>query len=213
MKDLLMEGKLQEALEAYERIMREHGDPLNVIAPQIERIKQVSFVVTCPTCAQRNRAQVGKMSRCGKCQRVFTKEELVAACMATPLFVSPGIVDHMIGAMRRAPARQAAPGTTALITCACGTKNRIALRGRSRCGKCKHVFTPTELAKAQVERPATFGLEQQDDAPPTHACKNEDECGWSGVEDDLDENERGKACCPDCGRGVRKLSKQEQEDY
>ena len=42
-----------------------------------------------------------------------------------------------------------------IITCSCGVKNRlpkIPLQ-RSRCGKCKHVFTIPELTRATIEPP------------------------------------------------------------
>lgn len=43
-----------------------------------------------------------------------------------------------------------------LVTCSCGTNNRIpstGVRQRIRCGQCKHVFTPSELVAARPEPP------------------------------------------------------------
>ena len=45
----------------------------------------------------------------------------------------------------------------AIVTCNCGTKNRLPtpVKQRIRCGKCKHIFTIMELVKAAPEpRPA-----------------------------------------------------------
>lgn len=97
--------------------------------------------------------------------------------------------------------------TTAILTCAsCKTKNRIMLGGpRARCGQCKHLFTPPELAKAVIEAPppTNFDLEPQDDAV-IYVCKDEENCGWEGEYDETDEDDRGKRICPDCGKRVRR---------
>jgi hypothetical protein len=49
-----------------------------------------TFIITCPTCAQKNRALVGKDSRCGRCKRQFTRDELVQACMSASIFANLG---------------------------------------------------------------------------------------------------------------------------
>lgn len=87
--------------------------------------------------------------------------------------------------------------TTALLACRCGATNRIALGVRSRCGKCKHLFTPQELTKAKIEAPA-YALEQEDDEPIVQ-CK----CGWEGTEDEVDMDDQDRARCPDCGKRVK----------
>jgi rubredoxin len=95
-----------------------------------------------------------------------------------------------------------------LIDCGCGTTNRIPglSAKRHRCGKCQHVFTPAELVKARQEpAPPTMGdllsSMMGGDMPrpsvnATHACKDEDDCGWEGTEEKR---------CPDCGKRVVKL--------
>jgi ribosomal protein S27AE len=89
-----------------------------------------------------------------------------------------------------------------LIDCRCGQTNRVpgASAKRMRCGKCGHVFTPQELTKARVEPapPPPAGLQFDTDA--THACNDDEDCGWEGTEDEL-ENKR----CPDCGKRVHEL--------
>jgi DNA-directed RNA polymerase subunit RPC12/RpoP len=93
-----------------------------------------------------------------------------------------------------------------LLTCVCGQTNRVPSlpKNRIRCGKCKREFTPRELARAKPEAPPPpFSLDNAlDDVDATHACKDEENCGWEGVEEDLDED--GK--CPDCGKRVKKIS-------
>ena len=64
------------------------------------------------------------------------------------------------------------------LKCSCGTTNRLPMLGattaRTRCGKCKHVFTPRELSKAVNEAPPArvpsisefpFELERELDTP------------------------------------------------
>jgi len=62
-----------------------------------------------------------------------------------------------------------------IIKCACGTVSRLPLMTGKKigCPKCKHIFTPGELVKAQPEQrtpPSAFGngideLEIEDDLP------------------------------------------------
>lgn len=42
-----------------------------------------------------------------------------------------------------------------LLDCTCGATNRIPSlpKTRMRCGKCAHVFTPSELCRARIEPP------------------------------------------------------------
>lgn len=91
--------------------------------------------------------------------------------------------------------------TTFLLTCPkCTAKNRFPGGKRVRCGKCKHEFTPAELVKARPDVPArTFALDMEDDGPPQYYCRDEDECGWEGTKDELED---GK--CPECGKRVKK---------
>lgn len=93
-----------------------------------------------------------------------------------------------------------------LITCQCGVTNRLPSlpKQRMHCGKCKHEFTPTELAKVRPE-PApsrgTFGGDL-DDAEEQYECKD---CGWEGPADDCEEDDNGKLRCPDCEKRVRRV--------
>ncbi len=77
-----------------------------------------------------------------------------------------------------------------LITCLCGATNRLPrdTNVRARCGKCKHVFVPGELAKA---RPEPFALRRQPDIDDEDEDEEEtcDECGRK-----LDED----GACPRC---------------
>jgi rubredoxin len=90
-----------------------------------------------------------------------------------------------------------------LLTCKCGAKNRIPIGVRARCGACKHEFTPSELAKATNEPPPPSPLlTMQDDIDvPTRACNDDENCGWEGGEEELDDDGR----CPECGKRVHKL--------
>lgn len=79
-----------------------------------------------------------------------------------------------------------------LVTCpACSSSNRVNPQKRSRCGKCKRDFTPTDLAKGRPEPPPArpsmpedFELEMEDDEPDR--C---DDCGRK-----LDD----EGLCPKC---------------
>ncbi len=68
----------------------------------------------------------------------------------------------------------------AIVVCPCGAKNRPPSlpKGRVRCGKCKHVFTPAELVTATPEAPKPYTLNREDD-----------------ISDDDDPDD----LCPDCG--------------
>jgi hypothetical protein len=98
---------------------------------------------------------------------------------------------------------------TALITCGlCGTRNRINLGPhKSRCGKCKHEFAPRELATAKVERPKVdFELEREEDGPPEKMlyCIDDEDCGWDGVESDIEDRDvNNRPLCPECGGRVK----------
>lgn len=63
------------------------------------------------------------------------------------------------------------------LTCACGAVCRIPSvpRTRVRCGKCKHEFTPRELAKARPEQPEDFNLVPEADADAWFEDENDDE--------------------------------------
>ena len=52
-----------------------------------------------------------------------------------------------------------------LLTCKCNAVVRIPSlpKGRIRCGKCQHTFTPLELCKATPEEPPKYELERQPD--------------------------------------------------
>ncbi len=87
-----------------------------------------------------------------------------------------------------------------ILTCRCGAVNRLPRgAGKVRCGKCKRVWTPAELAgaKPEAEPVRDFALEQEDDGVPVK-CK----CGWEGIIDDADpdEDKQGNEIfrCPDC---------------
>lgn len=53
----------------------------------------------------------------------------------------------------------------AILKCKCGAANRLpAPPARARCGKCHHVFSPSELAKATPEiRNPVIGMHRQMD--------------------------------------------------
>lgn len=103
-----------------------------------------------------------------------------------------------------------------LLKCGlCSTTNRIPsiLNRLVRCGKCHHVFTPAELIRASPE-PATsagsgFGLEPEDDT--YFRCKD-DSCGWEGPGEDCDENPNGKLTCPDCGKRVKEVKTEDDDE-
>jgi hypothetical protein len=66
----------------------------------------------------------------------------------------------------------------ALITCRCGITSRLPRtpKGKVRCARCKHVFTPTELCSAKPEAaPAPLHLEQEDDDWDEEGFDEEDE--------------------------------------
>ena len=55
-----------------------------------------------------------------------------------------------------------------LLTCTCGATNRIPSlpKQRLRCGKCRHIFAPSDLARAKSEPPperTVFDLEREFD--------------------------------------------------
>lgn len=89
-----------------------------------------------------------------------------------------------------------------LIDCPCGATNRLpGLSAKKfRCGKCQHVFLPMELTKARPEPAPPRPEAPLFDEEPTHACKDEDDCGWEGVAEELEEGR-----CPECGKKTRKL--------
>lgn len=98
-----------------------------------------------------------------------------------------------------------------IVTCSsCLSKNRLPTRrpagAKFRCGKCKRDFSIRDLSRGVEEAPKPYTLEQEDDQPaddgPTFYCKDEDNCGWEGPQNEL-EITGGKARCPDCGKGVR----------
>lgn len=95
--------------------------------------------------------------------------------------------------------------TMFLLACPrCAAKNRFASGTRVRCGKCKYEFTPRDLVHAKADVPAVVLHMQEDIVPgtgPWYACKDEDECGWSGQESHLEEDKR----CPECGGKTRRL--------
>ena len=105
--------------------------------------------------------------------------------------------------------------STALLTCICGAKCRITLGPhKSRCGKCKRVFGPRDLARAVPEGPPvrTWGptggsgdeFELEREADYVFECKDES-CGWSGYAFDCEEDAMGDLKCGDCGGPVRKV--------
>lgn len=104
--------------------------------------------------------------------------------------------------------------TTSLLTCdRCGSKNRLMLGGpsvkRSRCGKCKHEFTPRELMKAVVERPAAPEFTGADDydLEPTEDIEwecPEGACGWYGAAQDANTDANNTLTCPSCGTKLEK---------
>jgi rubredoxin len=90
-----------------------------------------------------------------------------------------------------------------LIDCGCGQTNRVPglSSKRMKCGKCGHVFTPKEMMKARHEpappRPTLGDMMMSSDDEPTHACNDDEECGWEGTAEEL---ENGR--CPECGKRV-----------
>lgn len=104
----------------------------------------------------------------------------------------------------------------ALLDCpACKATNRLPSTPtqRMRCAKCKREFGPADLTRIRPEPPpqrsSLEDLNFEDE--PSHECTDQDDCGWSGEEDELEENSRGKKCCPDCGSKVRKVEREEPD--
>lgn len=85
----------------------------------------------------------------------------------------------------------------------CGANNKIPAGTNVRCGKCKRVFTPLELQAATLgdrvgvpTHPAPAGDDTDDEDEQYYACKDDENCGWTGTEDELVEGDR----CPECGK-------------
>lgn len=92
--------------------------------------------------------------------------------------------------------------STAILTCSCGTKNRITLGVvKTRCGKCKHVFTPAELTKATVEGMPRPTMSEHEPCDTELTC-TDDTCGWAGEPNDCTFGYNGQARCPECGKKV-----------
>lgn len=93
-----------------------------------------------------------------------------------------------------------------LLTCKCGTTNRIPSlpKGKVRCGKCKIDFGPAELARARPEDPpkkTEFGgaLDDAEEDEDLLECK----CGWEGTEDEADADDNNHPRCPDCNKKLK----------
>lgn len=93
----------------------------------------------------------------------------------------------------------------ALLTCKCGVTCRLpnAPKGKMRCGKCQHIFTPMELTKLRLEEPPArvapadptqsgvpFELERQPDLDEEMSDEQCPECRMPL---------RGDGYCPSCG--------------
>jgi hypothetical protein len=103
-----------------------------------------------------------------------------------------------------------------IITCKCGASNRLPKMATRRiaCGKCKHLFTPTELVGAKLEAPPVFDLMRERDSPlgsspwvgggPTlQPIELSCPCGWAGSVDACDVDENDRLRCPDCDKKIK----------
>lgn len=97
----------------------------------------------------------------------------------------------------------------------CGQKNRLGTTTTARCARCKRPFTPNEVMRAALgERPGVImkanTLEDaalDSDNMTTHACNNDEDCGWEGHADELVDDR-----CPECGKRVHPVGDEEEED-
>ena len=110
---------------------------------------------------------------------------------------------------------QSKEGMMALLDCPnCKATNRLPSTPtqRMRCSACKREFKPADLTKIRPEPPPERPTGLDFDGEPAWECIDEDDCGWSGEEAELEKNATGKKICPDCGHKVRKLEREDQEE-